>query len=60
MSEPLLELKKVSQNYTSGRRTFTAVQDINLALGSGDGGEGVGHFGVGDLLPLERPERVVE
>lgn len=32
----LLELKHIQQNYTSGARKFTAVQDINLKLQEGE------------------------
>jgi NitT/TauT family transport system ATP-binding protein len=36
MGEILLELKNISQEYTNGRTTFTAVKDINLALSTGN------------------------
>jgi NitT/TauT family transport system ATP-binding protein len=36
MSETLLELKNISQVYGFGKRQFTAVQDINLALIEGE------------------------
>lgn len=32
----LLELKHIQQNYTSGARKFTAVQDVNLKLQEGE------------------------
>lgn len=34
--EKLVELKNVSQNFRSGQSTFTAVQDVNLTLHSGE------------------------
>lgn len=33
---PLVELRQVSQVYTSGSRRFIALQDVNLALADGD------------------------
>jgi NitT/TauT family transport system ATP-binding protein len=36
MSETLMELKNISQVYGSGKRQFTAVQDINMALIEGE------------------------
>ena len=36
MKEKLLELRHISQVYTSGERQFTAVQDVNLSLNEGD------------------------
>lgn len=36
LKDPLVELRHVSQVYTSGERRFTAIQDVNLALYEGE------------------------
>ncbi len=61
MGETLLELKHITQDYTSGRRTFTAVKDINLALNTGNYMALLGPSGCGKstllriMIGLQRP-----
>jgi NitT/TauT family transport system ATP-binding protein len=61
MDKDLLELRHIRQEYTSGRRTFTAVQDINFVLNPGDYMALLGPSGCGKstllriLIGLQQP-----
>ncbi len=61
MGETLLELKNITQDYTSGQRAFTAVKDINLTLSPGNYMALLGPSGCGKstllriMIGLQRP-----
>ena len=61
MSQTLLELRRISQVYGTGKRQFTAVQDVNLTLVEGEYVALLGPSGCGKstllriMIGLQRP-----